>query len=254
MKFIVKGVQALYSVYALLLFVAILLVISPLVIVASFFGKLKGGNFICALCGVWADVWLPLVGIFHRNIYLEPHRKDHACIFVANHISYMDIPVLMKTVRQPIRVLGKMELSRIPVFGFLYRHAVVMVDRSSAENRARSVMMLKVILKKNVSIVIYPEGTFNTTGEPLKEFYNGAFRIAIETQTPIKPVIFPDSKNRLHYDSMFSLTPGISRAIFMDEVPVNGLTLADIDLLKNKVYQLMEAELRKWTASTVVTA
>ena len=121
-----------------------------------------------------------------------------------------------------------------------------MVDRTSVENRARSVRRLKSILRKQISIVIFPEGTFNITGQPLKEFYNGAFRIAIETQTPIKPVVFPDVLDRLHYNSVFSLNPGISRAVFMEEVSVKGLTLHDITHLKNKVYNLMDTELRKW--------
>lgn len=246
MKLLVKLVQALFSIYALVLFVCILVIIIPLVVIASFFGKIKGGNFIYKLCSIWADIWLPLVGIYHKNIFIAPYEADHACIFVANHISYMDIPILVKTLRHPIRVLGKMELSKIPVFGFLYRNAVVMVDRSNNVNRAKSVKTLKAILKKGISVVIFPEGTFNTSEQPLKEFYNGAFRIAIETQTPIKPIVFPDTLNRLHYNSVFSLTPGISRAIFMEEVPVNGLKMQDIDMLKEKVFTMMEAELRKW--------
>lgn len=248
MKLLLKIIQVLYAIYAFLLFVFFLLIIFPLVVIASFIGKIKGGNFIYKLCSIWADIWLLMVGIFHKNIFIAPHTTDHACIFVANHISYMDVPILVKTLRQPIRVLGKMELSRIPVFGFLYRKAVVMVDRSNSENRARSVKTLKSILKKNISVVIFPEGTFNISGQPLQEFFSGAFRIAIETQTPIKPVVFPDTINRLHYNSIFSLTPGISRAIFMKEVPVDGLTFKDVDWLKNKVYEQMTEELIKWGA------
>lgn len=243
---LLKFIQVVYAVYALFLFVLILVIIFPLVIIASFFGKIKGGNFIYKLCSIWADIWLPMVGILHKNIFIAPHSTGHAVIFVANHISYMDVPILVKTLRQPIRVLGKIELSRIPVFGFLYRKAVVMVDRSSNENRAGSVKTLTSILKKGISIVIFPEGTFNISGKPLQEFYNGAFRIAIQTQTPVKPIVFPDTLNRLHYNSVFSLTPGMSRAIFMEEVPVKGLTMNDVEQLKKKVYNQMTEELKKW--------
>ena len=246
MKFLVKALQVVYSCYALLLFVLCLLLVTPLVIFASFLGKVKGGTFIYRVCSIWGDVWLFMIGIFHKNIYLEPHDKHHACIFVANHISYMDIPVLVKTLRQPIRVLGKIEMSKIPVCGFLYSQAVVMVDRTSSSNRAKSVKTLKSYLSRGISIVLYPEGTFNLTGQPLKEFYNGAFRIAIETQTPIKPIVFPYTLDRLHYDSIFSLTPGLSRAVFLEEIPVYGLSLHDADRLKEQVYQRMDAELRKW--------
>lgn len=140
--------QVLYTLYALILFVALMLIVIPLVVIASFYGKIKGGNFIYSVCSVWGDVWLLLIGVIHKNIYIAPNNTNYACIFVANHISYMDVPVLVKTLRQPIRVLGKMELSKIPVFGFLYRKAVVMVDRSNVENRAKSVKTLKSILKK----------------------------------------------------------------------------------------------------------
>ena len=106
----------------------------------------------------------------------------------------MDIPIIMKAIRkQPFRILGKSEMAKIPVFGFLYQHAVVMVDRSNAVKRAESVAKLKAFIRKGISVVIAPEGTFNMTANPLKEFYDGAFKIAIETQTPIKPILFLDT-------------------------------------------------------------
>ena len=50
--------------------------------------------------------------------------------------------------------------------------------------------------------MVFPEGTFNMTTQPLKEFYDGAFRVAIETQTPVKPVLFLDAYSRMHYESI----------------------------------------------------
>ena len=75
-------------------------------------------------------------------------------------------------------------------------------------------MQLKSVLKKGISVFIFPEGTFNTTGQPLKAFYDGAFRIAIETQTPLLPIIFPDTVKRLHYTSVFSFQPGYIEGSF----------------------------------------
>lgn len=82
---------------------------------------------------------------------------------------------------------------------------------------------------------------------PLKDFFDGAFRIAIETETPIKPVLLVDTLDRLHYNSIFSLTPGKSRVV-LDEIPVQGLTMQDITLLKEKVYDIMDAGLRRYRA------
>ena len=86
---------------------------------------------------------------------------------------------------------------------------------------------------------------------PLKEFYNGAFRIAIETQTPIKPVLFIDAGRRMSYKTIFSLTPGKNRAIFLEEIPVKGLAQKDIGMLKQKVYNLMDRKLREYKASWI---
>ena len=242
----------LFSIYGFLVFLILMFLLFPFIVFASFMGKVQGGNAIYIICRFWADSCLLLWGIRHKNFFEAPHSPDHPCIFLFNHISYMDIPILMSSFRyQHVRVLGKAEMSRIPIFGFIYKKAVVSVDRSDAAHRAKSVHMLKAVLKKNISIVLAPEGTFNDTHQPLKEFYDGAFRIAIETQTPIKPVLFLDAYDRLNYKSIFSLLPGRSRAIYLHEIPVADYSTNDTALLKQKVYALMEQGLLKYKASWI---
>lgn len=148
MKFLFVPIRIIYCLYALVLFVVLMLCVIPLVFLASFFGKITGGNLIFRLCGLWADAWFFLTGIYHKNIYQSPHDTNRQYIFVANHISYLDAPIIVKTIRQPVRVLGKVEMSYIPLFGFIYKNAIVTVDRSDAANRSRSVRILKSVLKK----------------------------------------------------------------------------------------------------------
>lgn len=205
---------------------------------------------ISSICRIWGNIWLPLIGIFHRNIYEAPIEKDKQYVFVSNHISYMDIPLIFQGVRNKnLRVLAKAEFGKVPIFGFLYRYATVMVDRSSAESRAKSIRRLKNAMQHNISVFIYPEGTFNETDEPLKSFYDGAFRTAIEMQTAIKPVLFLDAVQRLHYKSLLSLSPGKSRAVILAEIPVEGLTLADVPALRKTTYDVMQAGLVKYLGS-----
>lgn len=244
----------MFVIYAMAIFAVFTIVLLPVVAVASFFGKVKGGNFIYKICTVWADINLALCGIFHKNIYAFPHDKTRQYVFVANHISYMDIPVMLMSVRkQHFRVLANVETSKIPLFGYIYKSAAVMVDRSSSVNRAKSILQLKSIIQKGISVLIFPEGTFNSTHQPLKEFYNGAFRLAIETQTPVKPILFLDTYDRLNYKSFFLLTPGRSRAVYLDEINVDGLTIKDIQLLKEKVFKIMEEQLIFYKADWITT-
>jgi len=245
MSWLLKPFQWIYSIYALIVFVVIMLLIFPFVIIASFFGRIRGGNMILRLCMLWADLWFFLIFIYIKRIYQAPHEKGKQYIFVANHISYLDAPIIVKAWRQPVRPLGKVEMGRIPFFGFIYRNAIVTVDRSSPENRQESISILKRIIKRGISVVVFPEGTFNTTDKPLKDFYDGAFRVAVETQTPVKPVIFLDAFDRMHYRSIFSLTPGHCRIVYLEEIPVEGL---EVQELKERVYAAMEKTLLAYKA------
>lgn len=201
------------------------------------------------LCMLWADIWFPLIFIRHKKIFEAPHNKSKSYIFVSNHISYLDAAIIVKAIRQPFRPLGKVEMAKVPVFGFIYKNAIVTVDRSSASNRAKSVRILKSIINKGISVLVFPEGTFNMTTQPLKEFYDGAFRVAIETQTPLRPVLFLDAYRRMPYESLFLMTPGISRIVYLNEIAVEGLSLDDLPKLKEHVYRIMEQKLVEYDAA-----
>jgi len=170
---------------------------------------------------------------------------------VINHQSLLDAALLPAAFHQHVRPLGKVEMSKIPIFGFIYRKAIVTVDRNDATNRAQSIRILKSIIGKGISVLIFPEGTYNETKLPLKDFYNGAFRVAIETQTPIKPVLFLDACERMQHQNVFSLNPGKCRIIFLDEIPVSGLVISDTEELKWKVYEIMERRLGEYRKSNL---
>lgn len=227
-----------------------MLIVFVIVLFTLLLGKIKAGNLVYKICNVWGVCWYFLVGIRHKEIYEVPHDKSKQYIFIANHSSYLDIPSAVRCMHQPVRVLGKYEMVKYPVFGIIYRVAVILVDRSDAEKRAKSVRALKAAIARGISIFIFPEGTFNETNKPLKDFYDGAFRTAVETQTPIKPILFLDNTDRLHWTSIFSLTPGISRCVFLDEIEVDLFkTKADVQLLKQKVHAIMEEGLIKYRSN-----
>jgi len=251
MHFLLKPLQWIYCIYSFGLFVCIMLLFFPFVLLAALFGLVKGGNMIYRVCMLWADIWFFLIGIWHKNIYEQRMDTDQQYIFVANHISYLDAPIIVKAIRRPIRALGKAEMSKVPVFGFIYKFAVVQVDRGNADNRAKSIRNMKSILKKGISIFVFPEGTFNLTNNALKDFYDGAFRVALETNTPIKPVLYLDAYDRMSYKSIFSLNPGKNRAVFLEEISVEGLTAADLPVVKQKVYDLMDKKLHEYQASWI---
>jgi 1-acyl-sn-glycerol-3-phosphate acyltransferase len=62
----------------------------PFVMIASLWGKIKGGNFVYKLLQLWADLWFPIAGLRTKNIYEEKHDKKQQFVFVCNHISFLD--------------------------------------------------------------------------------------------------------------------------------------------------------------------
>ncbi len=247
MKRLTHLLQLVYCIYALLVFAILTIIAAFALMLLIPFGKAKLSKRVLKVCRYWASIWYLFIGIRHKEIFEAHHNFSRPHIFVANHNSYMDIPPIVQLKHQPIRPLGKFESSKIPIFGWVYKAAVIMVDRSSPEKRAQSLRNLKAALHKRVSIFIFPEGTFSMTSEkPLKSFFNGAFKLAIEMQIPIQPLLMIDAVDRMHFDSVFSLTPGLNRVVYLKTIDVSKYTLNDIEELKEKVYTLMEEGLRRY--------
>lgn len=255
LKLLLKPLQWLYCLYALVLFVAGMILVLPFVAFFSLQGPGTGGDRIYRVCRWWDAAWMMLIGMRSVLLYESAPDPARSYVFISNHISYLDIPMILRAVtRDSVRILGKAEMAKWPVFGYIYSRAVVMVDRASMRDRSRSVRELKTALARKGSVFLFPEGTFNETGAPLKDFYDGAFRIAIETQTPLQPILFLDTYDRLHYSSLFSLSPGRTRAVFLLPVEVEGLTTADVAGLRQQVYKMMEEALIRYRASWIKDA
>lgn len=119
----------------------------------------------------------------------ENIKKTKSYIYVSNHTSFLDLPGIAMTIRGQFRPLAKKELLKIPVFGWITRATCVVVDRSNNESRKKSMNYLKEILNLGINILIFPEGTQNRTREIMQPFKDGAFRIAVDTQKPMLPMV-----------------------------------------------------------------
>lgn len=189
----------------------------------------------------WAIGWLFIIGMPVSRKGIKPANKKY--VYVANHISYLDTVLIYAAIPYYFRTLAKKEMARIPLFGFVYKQLAILVDRSSTESRAKSLRLMWRVLKNESNVAVFPEGTFNETGKPLKDFYDGAFRLAISTQTAIFPLVFPDTIHRWHYSAWWRLTPGRNRVIYLEPVETKGMVMQDLPELKKRVHEAMEAAL-----------
>ncbi len=232
-----------YIVYLVIVFFTGLVVVCTFALVLGFINTPATRKALHSIIRCWARITALLAGMPVKITGRKPIGRH---ILVANHISYLDAVTLFAARPDYFRALGKIELAKAPLFGFLYKRAVILVDRSSPESRSASMLRMQHFLKEEGNIFIFPEGTFNETGNPLKEFYDGAFRLAIVAQTPILPLIFPDTLERWHYKDWWTIGPGKNRAIYLEPVYTAGMTMEDLPKLKQQVYTLMEAALIKY--------
>ena len=158
-------------------------------------------------------------------------------IVVSNHPSLLDPPVVAMSVPLSMTFLAKQELQKIPLFGFIVKHLTVTVRRGDKENRAKSLEALKQSLSNGLSIFIAPEGTRNKSGEPLAMFYDGAFKLALETRLPLLPVTTVGTAKLLSPFKAVQLSPGFV-SCFIDQ----AIEIGDndsVETLKEKVRNTM---------------
>jgi 1-acyl-sn-glycerol-3-phosphate acyltransferase len=240
-----KILQPFYTAYVLITFSISVLACFPFFAIISIGNNAAARKAIYTIIRVWAEGWLWVIGMPLKRTGKRPPKGRY--VVVANHISYLDTLVIFPALPGYFRALGKKEISRIPIVGFIYKQIVIMVDRSNMHSRSRSMRLLWRVLHKEGNILIFPEGTFNETGNPLKEFYDGAFRLAINTKTSMLPIIFPDTVHRWHYSAWWKLWPGRNRVVYLSPIETTGLTLGNLPALKQQVYEMMEKELVKYT-------
>lgn len=133
--------------------------------------------------------------------------KSKQYIVVSNHLSYLDIPVLMVALKNNIRFIYKKSLTNIPIFGWaLYLGGYVPIDRSNARNAIESLKKAARRMKNGFSITIFPEGTRSKTGRT-GEFKKGIFMLADFADAEILPVSISGTNKVLPKDS-FKITPG----------------------------------------------
>lgn len=187
---------------------------------------------------IFAHVWCFLIGVRVKASGKIVTNSSPPGIIVSNHSSTLDMMTSPYVLPTKVAPMAKAEIKKIPMIGFMFKAVSVFVDRKDAESRKRSLEEMKEIIHQGVFLFMYPEGTRNLTGKPLKDFYDGAFKIAVSVQKPIIPLVFLNLWTVARPGS-FLMWPGKITAVYLPEVSTTGLTESDVPALKEKVFNLM---------------
>ena len=186
MKFIKLIFAPIWKTWFFIVFATIFIILYPF-----FFITIKTKNFDAAfkLKRVWSYGIAIFSGIIPKLIYKSSSKKlPQPCVIVGNHTSYLDIVLSTFYIDHLAIYLAKAELKKAPLFKLFFEGMDIPVDRKSRANAHKSIVKSAEAVEKGQSMVIYPEGTISENGI-LKPFKNGAFKLAIDKQVPIVPIV-----------------------------------------------------------------
>lgn len=208
----------------------------------SYFMKDPGGQaFFIRVSKIWMDIWLHLIGCPLRIVGKQHFQPNETYVIVFNHNALLDVPISCPYVPGPNKTIAKASFTKVPLFGLFYRKGSVIVDRNDPKSRSKSFEEMIRVLQAGMHMCIYPEGTRNRSAQPLKPFYDGAFRLAGKTQRSIIPCIIRGTKEAMPIQETFYLWP---HRLTMEFLPPVSPANKSVEELKQEVYNLMLAQLQ----------
>jgi 1-acyl-sn-glycerol-3-phosphate acyltransferase len=238
-----KLLRRIHTAYgSLVFFVLTIIFFFPLLVPIIFPKQYK---WVGILNRAWAKLLFILVVLPYRVECRKPLDRKGQYIFCPNHFSYLDIPTMGLNPINTVFV-GKNDMEKVPIFGFMYKKLHITVDRARLKSKYESIVKSRQAIDDGKSLVVYPEGGIFTEHPPeMVRFKRGAFRLAIEKQIPIVPVTIPYNWIILPPNE-FLLRQGNIKVIFHEPILTTGLTLEDADTLKQQVFKIIDDELKKY--------
>lgn len=237
MKFLKYPLTLLYRIWFYILVLVPIIVLFPFILATILSEKTYPLFF--KIARIWSKVILIGMGFNYSIQGDEVFEDGKSYMLVANHTSMTDIMLMLIAVKNhPFVFVGKKELAKIPIFGFIYKRVCILVDRSSSKSRYAVFERAQKRIHQGLSICIFPEGGVPEEHIVLDEFKDGAFRIALEHGLPIVPMVFFDNKKRFSY-TFFSGSPGKMRAKIYPIIETKGKTLEDKNALKQQVREII---------------
>ncbi len=198
------------------------------------------------LMRAWAR-FLGMAGLMPLRVEWRATLPPPPYVVCINHSSYLDIVHAFNVLRDQFVFLGKQELLNWPLFRIFFRDMHIAVNRTNGAEAARALMRAGRALDQGLSVALFPEGTIPGSAPRMLPFKDGAFRLAIKKQVPIVPITFVN--NWLLFgdpEQPWSRgQPGIARAVVHAAVPTIGLGAADVDNLRQQVFDAIEGPLRQ---------
>jgi 1-acyl-sn-glycerol-3-phosphate acyltransferase len=196
----------------------------------------KGQDYFITVSRWWMNVWLVLIGCPAKIYGRENFKKGENYVVVYNHNALLDVPLSAPYVPGPNTTIAKSSFAKVPIFGQFYRRGSVLVDRKNEVSRRRSIDQMMKVLASGMHMCLYPEGTRNRTNQPLKPFYDGAFKLAVDAKKDVIPCVIYGTGQAMPIHKTFYLIPTRLKMKFLPAVSSADMSAKE---LKEKVFSIM---------------
>jgi 1-acyl-sn-glycerol-3-phosphate acyltransferase len=213
----------------------------------------RHGKHVYHISRFWTWVILKLSGVSLNVLGLEQIHPRRAYVFMSNHQSNIDIPVLIQSlIGHQLRWIAKKELLWIPFFGWaLWAAKHIPVDRRNARSALKSLRTARERIHAGISVVVFPEGTRSKDGR-LLQFKKGGVLLALQTGAPIVPVTINGTRKVLPAGA-WRLQPGTVEVVIGEPLAVAGGHLDSLRELSTRVREAVEKHLQAPAAAMITT-
>ena len=196
----------------------------------------------------WAWSICVAIGVIPRIINKNRLPKNSNYVIISNHSSQLDIVVPYTRMGRYFAFLAKEELKNAPLFRTNFRGMNVTVNRNDMVSGSGALKECAQKLKEGADLLIFPEGTRSKKAPEMRPFKVGPFKLAIDNQVPIVPVVFLDNYKRLQGGNLWfgKCGPGQSRMVVLDPIPTKGLGKMDVTKLKEESFRKINSCLKDY--------
>src|SRR5262245_27973224 len=177
------------ALWALIVFASTMLIVFLPLWIIGLWDEPRRSYIMHSIYRAWMMVFFFFTGIRLRIKGRENFKPGENYVVVYNHNSMLDVPVSVPFMPGANKTIAKVEMSRIPIFGIVYKRGRVLVNRKNEDSRKASYIKMRQVLEMGLHMCIYPEGTRNKTSEPLQRFHSGAFRLSVDSGKSILPAV-----------------------------------------------------------------
>ncbi len=218
------------------------LFLGSIIIVLSFFSKTGNVPHLFARCWANSILWVGRTKITVTGT--EKLDPDQSYIYMPNHQSNADIPLLLGRLPVQFRWLAKAELFKIPVFGRAMRGVgYISIDRSNRKLALESLERAATTIRNGTSVMIFPEGTRSRNGRILP-FKKGGFILSVDSGVPIVPIIIRGTHKYMP-KGHFSIRPALITMEILDPVETTGYNRKTKNELLEKIRSIFVDNLEK---------